>query len=51
MLDWLNGAKYFNQVDIKSRYNSICIMNEDVEKMVMRTKYDPQVPIDAIQVV
>jgi hypothetical protein len=21
LLDWFNGARYFNQVDIKSRYN------------------------------
>jgi translation initiation factor IF-1 len=40
MLDLFNGAKYFNQVDLKLRYYYIRIMNEDVEKMVTRTKYD-----------
>jgi hypothetical protein len=39
LLDQLNGAKYFNQIDFKSRYHQIHIVDEDVEKMVMKTKY------------
>lgn len=39
LLDWLNGAKYFSRIDFKLRYYSICIANEDVEKMTMRIKY------------
>ncbi len=39
ILDWLNGAKYFNQIDLKLRYYQIHIMGEDVEKMAMRTRY------------
>jgi hypothetical protein len=40
MLDLFNGARYFNQIDFKLRYYYIHVTNEDVEKMVMRTKYD-----------
>jgi hypothetical protein len=39
LLDRLNGAKYFNQIDLKSGYYQINIVNEDVEKMTMKTKY------------
>jgi hypothetical protein len=39
LLDRLNGAKYFNQIDLKSRYYQIHIVDEDVEKMAMKTKY------------
>jgi hypothetical protein len=39
LLDQLNGAKYFNQIYFKSRYHQIHIVDEDVEKMVMKTKY------------
>ncbi len=34
LLDQLNGAKYFSQIDFKSGYYQIRIANEDVEKMV-----------------
>jgi hypothetical protein len=39
LLDRLNGAKYFNQIDFKLGYYHIHIMDEDVKKMAMRTKY------------
>ncbi len=39
LLDWLDGAKYFNQIDLKLRYYQIHIIGEDVEKMAMRTRY------------
>jgi hypothetical protein len=39
LLDQLNGVKYFNQIDLKSGYYLIHIMDEDVEKMEMKTKY------------
>jgi hypothetical protein len=38
-LDQPNGAKYFNQIDPKSRYFHIRIADEDVEKIAMRTRY------------
>lgn len=34
-----NGAKYFNQIDLKSEYYQIHVVDEDVEKMAMKTKY------------
>jgi hypothetical protein len=39
MLDQLNGAKYFNRIDLKSKYYQIRIADEDVEKMAMKTRY------------
>jgi len=36
MLDRLNGAKYFNQFDIKLGYYQIRITNEDLKKMTMK---------------
>jgi hypothetical protein len=39
LLDQLNGAMYFDQIDIKSGYYQIDIANKDVEKIVMKTKY------------
>ncbi len=39
LLDRLNGAKYFNQIDLKSRYYQIHIVDEGVKKMAMKTKY------------
>jgi hypothetical protein len=39
LLDQLNGAKYFSQIDLKSKYYQIHITDENVEKMVMRTRY------------
>ncbi len=39
LLDWFNGVKYFSRIDLKSRYYQICIMNENVEKTIMRTMY------------
>ncbi len=39
LLDQLNGAKYFNRIDLKSRYYQFDIANEDVEKTPRRTKY------------
>ncbi len=39
MLDRLNGAKYFNQFDIKLGYYQIRITNEDLKKITMKTKY------------
>jgi hypothetical protein len=35
----LNGAYYFNQIDLKSNYYQISMENVDVEKMVMKTRY------------
>jgi hypothetical protein len=39
LLDRLNGAKYFIWIDLKSRYYHIYIMDEDVGKTIMMTKY------------
>jgi hypothetical protein len=39
LLNWFNGAKYFSQIDLKSGYYQICIVNEDVEKTTMRNIY------------
>jgi len=39
LLDQLNEAKYFSQIDLKSGYYQICITNEDVIKTTMRTRY------------
>jgi hypothetical protein len=39
MLDILNGAKYFSQIDLKLGYYQIRITNEDVKKTTMKTKY------------
>jgi hypothetical protein len=39
LLYQFNGAKYFNRIDFKSGYYQICIMDEDVKKMAMRTWY------------
>jgi len=39
-VDHLNGASYFNQIDLKSGYYQICVKDVDVEKTTMRKKYD-----------
>jgi hypothetical protein len=39
LVDRLNGAKCFNRIDFKSKYYHICIADEDVEKMIMKTGY------------
>jgi hypothetical protein len=39
ILDQLNGANYFIRIDCKSRYYQICIGDEDVENMAMKTMY------------
>jgi hypothetical protein len=39
LLDQFNGAKYFRRIDFKSRYYQIRVMDDDVEKMKMGTKY------------
>jgi hypothetical protein len=39
LLDWFNGANYFSWTNIKLGYYHIRITYEDVEKIVMRTKY------------
>jgi hypothetical protein len=39
LLDQLNGAKYFNRTDLKSRYHLIHIIDDDVKKMALSTKY------------
>jgi hypothetical protein len=40
LFDHLNGASYFNQIDLKSGYYQICVKDVDVEKTAMRKKYD-----------
>jgi hypothetical protein len=40
LFDHLNGAIYFNYIDLKSGYYQICDENVDVEKMAMRIRYD-----------
>jgi hypothetical protein len=40
MLDWFNKAKYFSRIDLKLGYYQIHIVDEDNEKMVMRTRYN-----------
>ncbi len=39
LLDRFNGAKYFNEIKFKSRSYQFCIMDEDVEKIAMKTRY------------
>jgi hypothetical protein len=39
LLDQFNGAMYFNQINIKSRYYQIDIANKDIEETTMKTKY------------
>ncbi len=39
LFDKLNGARYFNRIDLKSRYYEIHIMDGDVEKTTMKTHY------------
>ncbi len=39
LMDCFNGAKYFNQIDLKLGYYQICIVDEDVENTTMKTKY------------
>ncbi len=41
LLDRPNGAKYFSQIDLESRYFQIHIADEDIEKIPTRTKYGP----------
>ncbi len=38
-MDCFNGEKYFSQIDLKLGYYQIGIVNEDVEKTTMKTKY------------
>jgi acyl-ACP thioesterase len=39
LFDHLNGASYFNWIDLKSSYYQIYVKNANVEKMAMRTRY------------
>jgi hypothetical protein len=39
LFDNLNGAYYFNQIDLKSNYYQICVENVDVKKMAMKIRY------------
>ncbi len=39
LLNQVNGAKKFNQIDLKMKYYQIHIVDKDVEKMTMRTRY------------
>jgi hypothetical protein len=39
LFDRLNGARYFNLINLKSSYYQICITDGDVEKTTMRTYY------------
>jgi hypothetical protein len=39
LLNRFNGVQYFNQIDFKLRCYQIHFVEEDVEKMTMRTKY------------
>jgi hypothetical protein len=39
LLDWFNGAKYFNQIHFKLGYYQIRIVDEDIEKTTMRTMH------------
>jgi hypothetical protein len=39
LLDQFNEAKYFSQIYLKLGYCQICIVDEDVEKTFMKTKY------------
>jgi uncharacterized membrane protein len=39
LLNQLKRIKYFSQIDLKSTYYHICVVDEDVEKMVMWIKY------------
>jgi len=39
LLHQLNKAEYFSWIDLKSKYYQIHIIDEDVENIVMRTKY------------
>jgi hypothetical protein len=38
-MDCFNGAKYFSQIDLKLGYYQIRVVDEDVEKTAMKTKY------------
>jgi hypothetical protein len=40
LLNQLNGARYFNENDLKLGYYQIWIIEEDVEMMIMWTKYE-----------
>lgn len=40
LFDCLNEACYFNWMDLKLGYYQICIVYANVEKMVMKTRYD-----------
>ncbi len=39
LLDWLNGGKYSCRINVKFHYNQIRIVDENVQKIAMRTKY------------
>jgi hypothetical protein len=39
LFDHLNGAWYFNWLDLKLGYYQICIMNANVEKMTKESRY------------
>jgi len=40
IFDHLNGAFYFSRINLKSSYYLICVEKENVEKMVMKTRYN-----------
>ncbi len=40
LLNCLNGASYFSQIDLKLGYYQICMEEANVEKMTMKTRYD-----------
>jgi hypothetical protein len=40
LFDCLNEACYFSWMDLKLSYYQICIVYANVEKMVMKTRYD-----------
>jgi hypothetical protein len=40
LFDCLNEACYFSWMDLKLGYYQICIVYADVEKMVMKTRYE-----------
>jgi hypothetical protein len=51
LLDQFYGPRYFNQIDLKSRYYKIKIIREDVKKIAMQTKYGSYKFLHAFQVV
>ncbi len=51
LFDHLNGASYFNYINLKSSYYQICVEDVDVEKMAMKTRYNSWVIGHAICIV